>query len=94
MVTNALLNGIADTFAQSLSALRSQPSIHRLPSSKKDPGGVSIEIHELGEKPLMPTHHNHSFPAAASSPFNFDRLVRFMMWGKYAAMFRALPCPR
>ena len=79
MVVNALLNGIADTFAQGLAAARPRaaPSAATAAAAKRD--GVSIEIHELGEKPL-PSHHRR----LAAAPFDVDRLVRYMTWGMAA----------
>lgn len=79
MVTNAVLAGIADTVAQSLTAIRQR--------SLRKPGGVtkddlvSIEIHELDRKnPLSPTE---LIPASKNlpPPFDFERLTRFMAYG-------------
>jgi len=79
MITNAVLGGIADTVAQSLTAIRQR--------SLRKPGGVtkddfvSIEIHELDEKnPLSPTE---LIPASKylPPPFDFERLTRFMAYG-------------
>ncbi|KAI9846090.1 MAG: hypothetical protein M1837_004346 [Sclerophora amabilis] len=77
MLTNAILGGIADTVAQSLSAMQKRKS--RSGSIKYD--FVSIEIHELDEKnafrpsELMPTSKN------TPPPFDFERLTRFMAFG-------------
>ena len=73
MVVNALLNGIADTFAQGLAAARPRgaPSAAAATAAAAKRDGVSIEIHELGEKPL-PSHHRR----LAAAPFDVDRLVR------------------
>lgn len=80
MITNAVLGGIADTVAQTLTAYRTR-SKRSAPSS---PGGrsdfISIEIHDFGkEKPhkfgeLMPSRYT-------SPPFDFERLTRFMGYG-------------
>jgi len=74
MVMNSILNGIADTIAQTVSAARSQAHKQGT-SSKKE--GISIEIHEVTEKSL-PTHKGDLY---AASPFEVERLVRFMAWG-------------
>ncbi|KAF8534770.1 hypothetical protein BDD12DRAFT_895209 [Trichophaea hybrida] len=74
MVTSSLLNGIADTIAQTVSVARQRASKHR-PNSKKD--GVSIEINELSEKSL-PIHRKD---LRAATPFDVERLVRYMAWG-------------
>ncbi|KAI9784541.1 MAG: hypothetical protein M1816_000807 [Peltula sp. TS41687] len=79
MVTNAVLGGIADTVAQSLTAIRQR--------ALRKPGGVgkndflAIEIHELDEKnPLSPTE---LIPPSKRlpPPFDFERLTRFMSYG-------------
>ncbi|KAI9886446.1 MAG: Fe-S cluster-binding ribosome biosynthesis protein [Watsoniomyces obsoletus] len=79
MITNAVLGGIADTVAQSLTAIR-QRAIRK-------PGGVSkndflaIEIHELDEK--NPLSRTDLIPPSTKlpPPFDFERLTRFMAYG-------------
>ncbi|KAI9674778.1 MAG: hypothetical protein M1817_001682 [Caeruleum heppii] len=79
MVTNAALAGIADTVAQSLTAIRQR--------AVRKPGGlgkndfVAIEIHELDEK--NPFSHGSLIPTSAKlpPPFDFERLTRFMAYG-------------
>src|SRR4051812_31854574 len=79
MVTNAVLGGIADTVAQSITAIRT--------GAMRKPGGVTkddtlaIEIHELDRKnPLL---DRDLIPNSASlpGPFDFERLTRFMAYG-------------
>lgn len=74
-----VLGGIADTVAQSLTAIRQR--------ALRKPGGVgkddflAIEIHELDEKnPLSPTE---LIPPSKRlpPPFDFERLTRFMSYG-------------
>lgn len=83
MITNAILGGIADTVAQSLTAVKTRRKA--LPTTNAPPtrnGGplISIELTDLKEKPvsigsLLP-------PAAnAPTPFDFERLTRFMAYG-------------
>ncbi|KAF2761866.1 hypothetical protein EJ05DRAFT_507485 [Pseudovirgaria hyperparasitica] len=75
MITNAVLGGIADTVAQSLTAIKARNS-RKLASGKDD--FISIEIHELGKK---------DWPGELVStkglppPFDFERLTRFMAYG-------------
>jgi len=76
MITNSILNGMADTVAQTVSAARRRAAPRpRASSNKKD--GVSIEIHDLGEKSL-PIHRKEFL---AAPPFDTERLVRYMAWG-------------
>lgn len=79
MITNAVLGGIADTVAQSITAIRL--------SALRKPGGITkddtmaIEIHELDRKnPLMEQEliPNSKF---LPPPFDFERLTRFMAYG-------------
>lgn len=67
---------MADTVAQTVSAARRRTAPRpRASSNKKD--GVSIEIHDLGEKSL-PIHRKEFL---AAPPFDTERLVRYMAWG-------------
>ncbi|MCJ1413327.1 hypothetical protein MMC19_007432 [Ptychographa xylographoides] len=79
MITNAILSGIADTVAQTLTAIR-QNSLQQCGDFPKD-DYVSIEIHELDRKtPLSPMELN---PPSRNlpPPFDFERLTRFMGYG-------------
>lgn len=79
MVTNAILGGIADTVAQTITAVRQR--------AVRKPGGVTkhddfaIEIRELDRKnpmidrDLIPDSQN------LPPPFDFERLTRFMGYG-------------
>jgi len=79
MVTNAILGGIADTVAQSLTAVRQR--------AVRKPGGVgnedflAIEIHELDKK--NPVTKDLLIPDSIRlpPPFDFERLARFMFYG-------------
>lgn len=80
MVTNAVLGGIADTVAQSITAVRTRMKATR--SSGDDL--VSIEIRDLQkEKPpaMGEIGHHENVPA----PFDFERLTRFMAYGFFMA---------
>jgi protein Mpv17 len=79
MITNAILGGIADTVAQSLTSIR-QNAVRR-------PGGVgtddvlAIEIHELDRK--NPLSEDLLIPDSLKlpPPFDFERLMRFVAYG-------------
>lgn len=67
---------MADTVAQTVSVARRRTAPRpRASSNKKD--GLSIEIHDLGEKSL-PIHRKEFL---AAPPFDTERLVRYMAWG-------------
>jgi protein Mpv17 len=79
MVTNAVLGGMADTVAQTITAVRQ--------AAVRKPGGVTrndpiaIEIHELDSK--NPLNERDLIPDSRSlpPPFDFERLTRFMAYG-------------
>ena len=79
MITNAVLGGIADTVAQSITVIRL--------SALRKPGGITkddtlaIEIHELDRK--NPLHDQDLIPDLKflPPPFDFERLTRFMAYG-------------
>jgi protein Mpv17 len=79
MVTNAILGGIADTVAQVLAAvLARSASLKPGGVSKDDP--LSIEVHELDRKDGL-LGREYAPATAGPSPFDFERLVRFMAYG-------------
>jgi protein Mpv17 len=78
MITSAVLGGIADTVAQSITAIRL--------AALRKPGGIkddtmAIEIHELDRKNLL--NENELIPDSKylPPPFDFERLTRFMAYG-------------
>jgi protein Mpv17 len=79
MITNAVLGGIADTVAQSITSIRL--------TALRKPGGitkddtVAIEIHELDRK--NPLNQQELVPDSKylPPPFDFERLTRFMAYG-------------
>ncbi|KAK8156304.1 hypothetical protein BKA80DRAFT_136109 [Phyllosticta citrichinensis] len=79
MVTNAILGGIADTVAQSVTAIRER--------AVRKPGGVAkddffaIEIHELDKKNPYPDDELIPSSKRLPPPFDFERLTRFMAYG-------------
>ncbi|KAI9839975.1 MAG: hypothetical protein M1819_000167 [Sarea resinae] len=79
MVTNAVLGGIADTVAQTLTSIRQR--------AIRQPGGISkddfiaIEIHELDKKNPLPQGELIPPSMRLPPPFDFERLTRFMAYG-------------
>lgn len=79
MITNAVLGGIADTVAQSITTIRL--------TALRKPGGLTrddtaaIEIHELDRK--NPLNEIELIPDSKflPPPFDFERLTRFMAYG-------------
>jgi len=79
MITNAVLGGIADTVAQSITAFRTRRAM--LPTTD-DSRSISsgVELEDLNEKParLSPTLSPRT---TGPQPFDFERLTRFMSYG-------------
>lgn len=84
MVTNALLGGVADTVAQTITAFRQRMHI-KTGGSGKDT--FSIEIHELDRNGKMPYYDDEKFlgedgdSRIVPPAFDFERLTRFMGYG-------------
>jgi protein Mpv17 len=78
MVTNAILGGIADTVAQTITSIRQRAL--RISGGIKEDSTSSIEIHELGKKQYLDRELLRDSKALAS-PFDFERLARFMGYG-------------
>jgi len=81
MITNAVLGGIADTVAQSITAFRTRSKT--LPTTANTKSFLSSDVFEmddLNEKParLTPTLSPIS---TGPPPFDFERLTRFMSYG-------------
>lgn len=79
MITNAVLGGIADTVAQSITAIR-QSAVRKQGGVRKD-DSLAIEIHELDRK--NPFNERDLIPDSKilPPPFDFERLTRFMAYG-------------
>jgi len=79
MVTNAVLGGIADTVAQTITSVRQRAA--------RKPGGVSrddtlaIEIREFDRKNPLSERDVIPDSALLPPPFDFERLTRFMAYG-------------
>jgi len=82
MVTNAVLGGIADTVAQTITSVRQQ-ALRKHPNGQLNPreDALAIEIHELDHK--NPLNERDLVPEsrALPPPFDFERLTRFMGYG-------------
>lgn len=79
MVTNAVLGGIADTVAQSITAIRQRAV--RKPGGIRDDDTLAIEIHELDKSNSLSDHDLIPNSVALPPPFDFERLTRFMAYG-------------
>jgi len=79
MITNAVLGGIADTVAQSITAIR-LAALRRPGEITKDDTMV-IEIHELDRKNPLLEQDLILDSKFLPPPFDFERLTRFMAYG-------------
>lgn len=80
MVTNAVLGGIADTVAQSITAISTRTSSTKsIGLTKQDE--FSIEMHELDRKSGDYNRGISPNPKALPPSFDFERLTRFMAYG-------------
>ncbi|TLS31374.1 hypothetical protein PpBr36_03436 [Pyricularia pennisetigena] len=81
MVTNAVLGGIADTVAQTITAVKQRAArkgpFH--PNPKDDP--IAIEIQELDRKNPLSDRDLIPDSRILPPPFDFERLTRFMAYG-------------
>lgn len=78
MITNAILGGIADTTAQTLTSIRQRA---RTANNFDKIDGVNIEIHELDRKSTSPAGLLGTDTRYLPPPFDFERLTRFMSFG-------------
>ncbi|CAK4033992.1 probable peroxisomal membrane MPV17 and related s [Lecanosticta acicola] len=83
MITNAVLGGIADTVAQTLTAVRMRQRQKQLRNEDDAESNLlSIEIHELDRKVPWPDQDDYrSVTRRGPPPFDFERLTRFMAYG-------------
>jgi protein Mpv17 len=79
MVTNAVLGGIADTVAQTITAVRQRAV--RKPGGVRDDDTFAIEIHELDKQNPLSSRELIPDSKALPPPFDFERLARFMGYG-------------
>jgi protein Mpv17 len=79
MITNAVLGGIADTVAQSITSIRL--------AALRKPGGITkddtmaIEIHELDKRNPLLDQDLIPDSKILPPPFDFERVTRFMAYG-------------
>lgn len=76
-----VLGGIADTTAQTLTAINRRHRQKAIDHGKDD--FFAVEIHELDKKVPWPDEEDMLPPSKrrAPPPFDFERLVRFMAYG-------------
>jgi hypothetical protein len=79
MVTNAVLGGIADTVAQTITSVKQRAS--RKPGSATRDDPISIEIQDLSKKDSASDRALYADPRSLATPFDFERLTRFMAYG-------------
>ncbi|KAH7039693.1 vacuolar membrane protein [Microdochium trichocladiopsis] len=79
MVTNAVLGGVADTVAQTITSVRQRAV--RKPGGPGKNDTFAIEIHELDRKNPMSDHDLVPNSKALPPPFDFERLTRFAAYG-------------
>jgi hypothetical protein len=79
MITNAILGGIADTVAQSLTAVRERAA--RKPGGANKDDLIAIEIHEIDKRTPGPPGGLTPDSKYLPPPFDFERLTRFMAYG-------------
>ncbi|KAL2011623.1 hypothetical protein VTN00DRAFT_4341 [Thermoascus crustaceus] len=80
MVTNAVLAGVADTVAQTISAVKARAKRRSVGAGDDY---ISIEIHDL-DKEKPPALGELGF-VKNPPPFDFERLTRFMAYGFFMA---------
>jgi protein Mpv17 len=81
MVTNAILGGVADTVAQTITSVRAR--MNRKPGVKNE--DYNIEIRDLDKKSPYYDRNVLADPRAPPPPFDFERLTRFMAYGCFMA---------
>ncbi|KAJ5893951.1 hypothetical protein N7495_005642 [Penicillium taxi] len=80
MVTNAVLGGVADTVAQLITAFQSRSQQR----AESDDNLVSIEIQNLNKQQSQALVELDS-SKKSPSPFDFERVTRFMAYGFFMA---------
>ncbi|KAH7397064.1 hypothetical protein BKA66DRAFT_231709 [Pyrenochaeta sp. MPI-SDFR-AT-0127] len=79
MITNAVLGGIADTVAQTLTAVR-QRAVRKKGGPGKD-DFLAIEIHDLDKRHTFSDQDLIPDSKKLPPPFDFERTTRFMSYG-------------
>ncbi|KAI1367911.1 hypothetical protein F5Y08DRAFT_297293 [Xylaria arbuscula] len=78
MVTNAVLGGIADAVAQTITSVKQRSNNRKLVSPTRD-DPISIEIRDFDKKDARGDYYPN--PRTLATPFDFERLTRFMAYG-------------
>jgi hypothetical protein len=79
MITNGILGGVADTVAQSITAIRQRAL--RKPGGLRSSDPVAIEIHELDKSNPISSRELIPDSKMLPPPFDFERLARFVGYG-------------
>ncbi|KFY36006.1 hypothetical protein V494_05399 [Pseudogymnoascus sp. VKM F-4513 (FW-928)] len=80
MASNAVLSGVADTVAQSITAIRERAlRKHGGPTNRDDP--FAVEIHELDKRNPFTIEDLIPESKILPPPFDFERLSRFVGYG-------------
>ncbi len=82
MVTNAVLGGVADTVAQTITSIRER-AVRKHPNGRLNPreDPLAVEIHELDRKNPLSDRDLIPDSPLLPPPFDFERLTRFMAYG-------------
>ncbi|KAI5309318.1 hypothetical protein KEM55_003534 [Ascosphaera atra] len=100
MVTNAVLGGVADTVAQSITAIKSRTR-DRSRQQPADDHHIAIEFRDLTKE--QPATQGEAAWLQPGRRFDFERLARFMAWGFlmapvqlrwYGFLSRVFPMPK
>ncbi|KAI0398997.1 Mpv17/PMP22 family protein [Xylaria palmicola] len=81
MVTNAVLGGIADTVAQTITSVTQRARANRKAASGTRDDAISIEIQDMSRKDSRGERDLFADPRSPATPFDFERLTRFMAYG-------------
>lgn len=80
MVTNSLLNGISDTFAQTMTTMRERA--RHLDQDKE------ARLDAIREEYDLPAHASTEILKGAERPFDYERLSRFLCYGFVSAVLQ------
>ncbi|QIX01613.1 hypothetical protein AMS68_007130 [Peltaster fructicola] len=82
MITNAVLGGIADTVAQTLTAIRVRQRQRKLSRSgvEESNGFLTMDMQEMDNKVPWPENDYMNPNRLKPPPFDFERMVRFMSY--------------
>ncbi|KAI8633291.1 hypothetical protein F5Y19DRAFT_295295 [Xylariaceae sp. FL1651] len=81
MVTNAVLGGVADTVAQTITSVKQRQRARQKTGSATRDDPISIEIQDLSRKDSGDSRDIFADPRTPPAQFDFERLTRFMAYG-------------